>query len=123
MSFDHIAPDGSQGIGPVIENGQCLQGLVDFFPSQRFRFGDSQQGRVGAFIACCIRSHRLSKAMGVALYVENIIGDLKRQTDIYGIHIQRFDLRCTGACRNRAGANRSPNQRSGFHLLQRLKVG
>src|SRR5580693_524034 len=92
-ALNHVRSQPRQNMRSLAERNQSLAGALRQLSSTGFGRLQTQHARVGGLGAGGVGPAGLADLFGLALNIEDVILDLKRESDVLGIAVQRIPIR------------------------------
>src|SRR5262249_46764075 len=117
-SLGDEASSGAQGIGLCTKRRQRGVGLRNQFLEARSRSVGSKRAHQCRLAGSGILAGGFTERLGVALDIEQIVGNLEGLANRHAIAINTVERCSVSLSENRPGAAGKADQRPGFHRLQ-----
>ncbi len=112
-----------RGSAASSEHRQVFHGLMGEHGRLPARALDPEERDEGRLAGLHILARRLANGLRIALDVEKIVDDLKRQTEVVRVGAQRVTVAVAPLAEDRAGLARERDQRAGLHPLHPRHFG
>src|SRR6202789_4541829 len=122
-TIDHVGGQPGQYLSAAAEQGQALAGALPQFSGSDLGGLQAENAGVGGFRPGRICADGLAQVLGAAFHIQNVVLDLKRQSDVLRIAIERFPFRRRQRGRARRGQQHArADQSAGLQPMHGLEL-
>src|SRR5579862_7263079 len=114
LARQHPVGDGGEMAGVQSGVRERPAGALDAIGGERARLLEAEQSGVGRLGAGGVLAGGLPELRGAAFDVEDVVDDLKAETEIGGVPVHRLDERGVGAGHHGAAGSGGADERAGF---------
>src|SRR5262249_31669492 len=117
----NVTRDRRQIVHRAADHSSVLLGILKQVGGPFSGCVDADERRIGKLALCGILSRGLTKLLGRALAVREVVNDLKRKADRLAVVAQRVEFRLSGAGQQPAEHDRGGDQLRGLVAVDELQ--